>query len=354
MSKREFWDQVRQECAEVVARNPLAALDELRGECLLITGGTGFMGTWLAELVAYLNDDHAFNTSLILLSDQAHEFAARAPHLARRPDITLVEQDIRGVVELPAAINWIIHAAGSPDNRLHASDPLRTIHVIAHGTDGLLAAAARLPNLKQILNISSGLVYGSQPLEVEAIAEDYRGMSECNAITAAYAEAKRMGETLCAAYRSQHRLLIVNARPFAFIGPYQLLDRPWAINNFIRDSILGGPIRILGDGETVRSYMYPSDMAWWLLNILLHGTSGLSYNVGSPHAVTLNQLADRITRHFREPIRVVSRVAGGAHLRRTRFVPDVSLAQRTLGLSCQVDLDTALQRTIEWHQRVTA
>ncbi len=69
------------------------------------------------------------------------------------------------------------------------------------------------------------------------------------------------------------KLPVVTARPFAFIGPYQGLDKPWAVNNFLRDALLGVPIRILGDADTVRSYMYPSDMAFWLLAILAEGVA---------------------------------------------------------------------------------
>ena len=78
----------------------------------------------------------------------------------------------------------------------------------------------------------------------------------------------RYAEAEAAAWRSVAKLPVVTARPFAFIGPYQGLDKPWAVNNFLRDALLCVPIRILGDADTVRSYMYPSDMAFWLLAIL--------------------------------------------------------------------------------------
>ena len=347
--RSEDRDIIHKDCEQVTA-NSVDLLSALRGQCILITGGTGFVGTWLAELIAFLNDNHNFSTQLILLSGRANNYSAKAPHLAIRNDITLIERDIRSVVDIPDEVGWIIHAAGNPDNRLHASDPLRTIHVIVKGTDTILEAATRLPDLKKFLNISSGLVYGSQPWELEAIPETFMGNLDCDSISSAYAEAKRMGETLCAVYRNQHRLPIINARPFAFIGPYQLLDRPWAINNFIRDSLLGGPIRILGDGETVRSYMYPSDMAWWLLRILAQGTVGTSYNVGSPHGVTLQKLAEKIAGHLPVRPEILSRLSSDKSLRRSKFVPDVNLAKNTLDLCINVNLDLAIKRTIIWNR----
>jgi nucleoside-diphosphate-sugar epimerase len=347
--KQDLIDMIEEDC-ERVTTGVSDSLSTLKGQCILITGGTGFVGTWLAELVAFLNDTHNFNTKLILLSGRAYNFSAKAPHLAMRKDVSVVERDIRSLLDIPSDISWIIHAAANPDRRLHASDPLRTMDVITKGTDSILMAATRLPNLKKFINISSGLVYGSQPIEMETIPENFCGILDFTSISSAYAQAKRMGETLCAVYRNQHRLPIVNVRPFAFIGPYQLLDRPWAINNFIRDSLLGEQIRILGDGETVRSYMYPSDMAYWLLIILVNGRVGLSYNVGSPSGVTLRQLAEKIANHVPFKPKIISRSIEEYGLNHSKFVPDITLAQTTLNLSLKFDLDTAIKRTIGWNK----
>jgi nucleoside-diphosphate-sugar epimerase len=340
---------IREDC-ENATSGSIPMLKPLKGESILITGGTGFMGAWLTEMIAFLNDNYEFDTRVILLSSRARNFSAKEPHLALRQDVTLIEKDIRSVFEIPEEVGWIIHAAGNPDSRQHASDPLKTIGVIVNGTNTILECATRLPDLKKFLNISSGLVYGSQPWEMDAIPESFFGNLDCGSVSSAYPEAKRLGETLCAVYRNQHRLPIVNVRPFAFIGPYQLLDRPWAVNNFIRDSLLGGPIRILGDGETVRSYMYPSDMAFWILSILVNGAVGSSYNVGSPCGLTLQHLAEKIAICFSNRPKVISHISHDDKLRRNKFVPDVSLANNALGLSLKVDLDSAIRRTILWNQ----
>lgn len=339
---------IQKDCEEVTA-NSAPLLSKLKGECILITGGTGFMGTWLVEMATFLNDNYNFDTRLILLSERAQNFSAKAPHLAMRKDVELIERDVRNIVEIPDEITFIIHAASNPDNRIHASDPFKTMQVISKGTDAILNAAIRLPNLKKLLNISSGLIYGPQPLELDAIPENFRGGPDCGSVASVYAEAKRFAETLCSVYRSQYKMPIVTARPFAFIGPYQLLDKPWAVNNFIRDSLMGGPIRILGDPETVRSYLYPSDMAFWLLRILVDGTSGLAYNIGSPHGVTLQHLAEKIASNFPLQPKIIFHVAGDGFLHRSRLVPDVTLAQKDIGLTQKVSLNEAIKRTLLWH-----
>jgi len=348
--RQNLIDIIQEDCGRVT--KDVSALSALKGERILITGGTGFIGTWLTELVSFLNDNYDFQIKLILLSGRAYNFSAKAPHLAMRKDVTIIERDVRSILDIPNDVSWIIHAAANPDNRAHASDPLKVIDVIVKGTESVLMASTRLPNLQKILNISSGLVYGSQPLELESIPENFCGILDFTSISSVYAEAKRMSETLCTVYRNQHRIPIVNARPFAFIGPYQLLDRPWAINNFIRDSLLGGPIRILGDGETVRSYMYPSDMAFWILTILVQGKSGLNYNVGSSHSITLKQLAEKVTEHLPSKPKIVSHVSENGNLTHSKFVPNVNLVQQTLNLNITVDIDTSIKRTILWNHEL--
>lgn len=340
---------IQRDCSEIIVGN-VALLSDLKNQCLLITGGTGFMGTWLAEMVTFLNDNYNFNTKLILLAERSQDFIVKAPHLAMRKDIILLARGITSIVEIPEEVTMIIHAAATPDNRLHASEPLNTAQVIVNGTAALLAAASRLSNLKKMLNISSGLVYGSQPFNLDRIPENYSGSPDCSSVSSAYAEGKRFAETLCGIYRNQYKMPIVNVRPFAFIGPYQLLDRPWAINNFLHDSFLGGPIRILGDGETVRSYMYPSDMAFWLLRILLDGAVGTSYNVGSPFGITLRQLAQKIADNFSTSLEIPCSTLNSTHLKRSIFIPDITLAQETLGLKLVVDMDEAIKRTICWNK----
>lgn len=336
---------VRKHCAEAV-RHP-AMLEALRGTRVLVTGGTGFMGTWLAEMMCWLNDEHRFAIEIELLSSNAFEFRTRAPHLAERSDVRLIEQDVRDVGTLPDGVRLVVHAAGTPDNRVHASDPLRTIGTIASGTSAVMRAAANADSVDRILLVSSGLVYGPQPLELERIPETWVGGPQPDSIASVYAEAKRYAEAEAAAWRSQFKLPVVTARPFAFIGPYQGLDKPWAVNNFLRDALMDGPIRILGDEGTVRSYMYPSDMALWLLRILVAGVPGTAYNVGSPESITLGEVASRIASALPDSPEVRCRPVGTQRV--SRFVPDVSRALDELGLTLTVDLDEAIDRTLAWH-----
>ena len=342
-------EKIRADVAEVVKDN-VQLLAPLKGGKILITGGTGFVGTWLVETLAYLNDQFGYGVRMQLLAKHASQFKARVPHLGGRKDVALIDRDVKDIIEINDDVAYVIHAAANPDNRLHASDPLRVMGVISKGTESALAAASRISGLKKFMNISSGLVYGPQPLGLEALPEIFLGGPDCASIMSVYAESKRFAETLCTVHRNQYKMPVVTARPFAFIGPYQLLDKPWAVNNFINDALRGGPINIMGDEHTVRSYMYPSDMAFWLLRILAAGESGHAYNVGSPHGITLKELADKIASNFtpQPQVALASKAYKAQH--RSRFVPDVKAAETDLGLRLTVGIDEAIKNTLLWHK----
>lgn len=342
-------DLVRQDCSEVL-KSETSKLAPLRGETIFISGGTGFIGTWLAEALAYLNDEHQFNTQIFLYSRSTEKFKNAVPHLANRKDIQLINGDIRYLSEVPQETGWFIHAAANPDNRFHSSNPVETMSVIADGTLASLRAVERCSNFKTFLNLSSALVYGPQPLETANIPESAFNKTSCGTLGGVYSDAKRYAETLCAAFRSQSRIPVVTVRPFAFLGPYQSLDTPWAINNFISDALSGNTIRVLGDGQTVRSYMYASDLAYWLLRALTAGSSGTVYNVGSPESICLGDLASMIAGHVSPEPEIRLHSASHGNTPRSRMVPDISSIMKDLGLRISVSLSEAINRTIRWNR----
>lgn len=341
---------VRSNCQEVLI-DRVQVLSPLKSQVLTIVGGTGFVGTWLTELVTTLNDLHSFDTQVVLVARGVDHFKRMYPHLVNRRDVKLVKADARYTSEIPRETNWLIHAAANPDSRFHSTCPVETMTVIGGGTESVLRAVDRCSDFKMFLNLSSGLVYGSQPLDLERMPETYSGAPLLNSVSGVYAEAKRFSEMLCTSFRSQSRLPTTVVRPFAFIGPYQSLTSPWAINNFIYDSLSGKSIRVLGDGKTVRSYMYPSDMAFWLLRILTSAQSGTAYNLGSPEPIELGKLAEMIAEHFMPRADILFSVgSGGAVSHSSRFVPDVTAASEDFQLSVTVPLKLAIHRTIEWNR----
>ena len=138
---------------EAVLSGRTDLLQPLAGANIFITGGTGFLGTWLLELIAVLNAKHKFNTQVTVFSRSAPDFARRHKHLGGRKEFHFVEGDIRYLTELPHATDHILHAAALTDRRLFASNPTAVGEVNGMGAIRLLRAANRLEDLKKILRI---------------------------------------------------------------------------------------------------------------------------------------------------------------------------------------------------------
>jgi nucleoside-diphosphate-sugar epimerase len=349
--KKELND-IRADCKQSLA-GYIESLECLRNQTILITGGTGFIGKWLTEVVALLNDEYDFGIRLYLLARDIEQYRTEVPHLASLSYVNLIEQDIRNINTLPDDVRWIIHAAGSPDNRTHINNPLKTIETFYKGTQALLDACLRLPALNKFVHLSSNTVYGN-PLKflTSGIKETEMGVSESNTVNATYSEAKRMSETICAIYRNQQKLPIVIVRPFSFIGPYQGLEKPWAINNFIRDSILDGPIRILGNENTVRSYLYGSDAACWILMALANGKASSTYNIGGDQPLSLKELTGKITSNFTNKIDVLFKYSKVYSAHSSISIPDTSSIKQDLGVRQQIDFEIALIKTIDWYKKL--
>ncbi|MBI4855213.1 MAG: NAD-dependent epimerase/dehydratase family protein [Acetobacterium woodii] len=149
-------------------------------------------------------------------------------------------------------------------------------------------------DIEGFLFVSSGAVYRVQPPDLERIPEDYLGALDVTNIRSAYGEAKRYAEMLCTLYHQRHGLPMHIARPFTFVGPYQDLNSGFAITDFIRDGLQGGPLTIQGDGTTVRSYCYAADLTAMLWKILLQSSVGRVYNVGSDESISILELANKV------------------------------------------------------------
>lgn len=338
-----IYEDCKKSCTDV------SAFSDLKGTKILVTGGTGFMGKWIAEMVSYLNETQLLDIKLYLLSRDTEKFKKDVPHLYEKAFISLIEQDVRNLHDLPEDINFVIHAAGSPDNRDHVSQPLRTIETFYKGTNAVLDAATRLPALKKLIHISSHQVYGRNDAE-PLMEETFLGLIEPNHINHVYGKAKIAAETLCAIYRNQFRLPIITLRPFAFIGPYHDLEKPWAINNFIRDGILGSPIRIIGNGSTVRSYLYASDMAYWVLKTLTLGVVGETYNIGSNQPISLEELAKKIQQAINPSLEILSKSSKENYTNISKLVPDTNKITKALCVKECYIIEEAVNRTIVWNQ----
>jgi dTDP-glucose 4,6-dehydratase len=332
------------DCERSLAGAGVGGLDKLRGSTLFIAGGSGFVGLWISVLAAYLNDKHDFQLDVVSTARRRQRVVEQASFLLARPDFSFVQADIRQIAELPRDTGWIINAAGSPDSRQHATDPVGAMSVFSEGTERLLRTAEQLVKLKAVLHFSGSAVYdraqpASPPFREEAAALD---------ATAAYAEAKRFGEVLCAAFRTQARLPIVVTRPFTFVGPFQALDAPWAVNHFLHAALEGQPLKVQGAGDSVRTLLYGSDMAVMALHQMVGGKTGAVYNLGAVEALTLREIAELVVARAGRPLEVRYNTAG-KKLAASRLMPDMSKSQAEFKVTPAFSAAEAIRRTLQWH-----
>jgi dTDP-glucose 4,6-dehydratase len=320
----------------------------LRGESLFITGGTGFVGTWLVESFVWANDRLNLGARAVLLTRNPELFQAKAPHAAQHPSVQYLLG--RGDdFEFPEGkFPFVIHAATEKSFAPTPDEPTGTFEPDLRATRRVLDFA-RTHGTKRLLFTSSGAVYGKQPPELTHIPEEYAGAPSTVDANSAYAQAKRASEFLCCMYARQFGFTAVIARLFAFAGPYLPLNINFAIGNFIRDVLAGGPVRIGGDGTPYRSYLYAADLAIWLWTLLMRGESARPYNAGSADAVTIAQLAKLVVENTAPgtPIEIAQERVPGAPP--SRYVPSVNRAREELELEPTIPLEEAIRRMYAWN-----
>ena len=323
--------------------------DRLRGARLFITGGTGFFGSWLLESLAWVADRQKIPIEAVVLTRSPAAFALRKPHLAEHRVIRLHSGDIRNFTFPDGRFTHVIHGAfpsGSPPSSMSEISSL-----MLSGTERTLEFC-READVGSYLFISSGAVYGRQPDHLAEIPETYCATLESAHSRSAYGEAKYLAELTCCHRAGQTGLAVKIARCFAFVGPGLPLDAHFAIGNFLRDALHDGPIAVNGDGTAVRSYLYAADLAVWLWALLVRGESGRAYNVGSPHALSLAELADLIVREIAPDASVQIRQRLDPTKPVERYVPHVGRAAVEMQLIPRIPLAEALRRTAEWARRL--
>jgi nucleoside-diphosphate-sugar epimerase len=323
--------------------------EEVHGERIFLTGGTGFFGCWLLESFLYANERLRLDAKAVVLTRDRKAFARKAPHLESSAALEFCEGDVR-TFEFPSgSFSHVIHGATDADAKLQQEQPLMILDSVVEGTRRALELA-RQRGARKFLLTSSGAVYGRQPPELTHIPETYAGGPDLSDWRVGYSEGKRMAELLSILYQRTYGLEAKIARCFAFVGPHLPLDRAFGIGNFLRDAMAGGAIELKGDGTPYRSYLYAADLAIWLWTILFRGTPAKPYNVGSGDAVSMKEVAESVAGAFDSQPQIVIRGVAVPGKPAERYIPDVTLAQGDLGLKCEVALPDAIRRTVQWLQ----
>jgi dTDP-glucose 4,6-dehydratase len=324
-----------------------ASFEELRGARLFVTGGTGFVGRWLLESLAAADARLGLGVDVTVLTRDPDGFARRVPGVAGNRAFHLLAGDVRTFDFPEGAFTHVIHGAAESSTTLARDQPATMVDVLVRGT-GRVLDLARERGARRVLFVSSGAVYGRILPAVDHVPEAYPGGPDPTSPAAAYGEGKRLAELLCCLAARNGGPSVSIARCFAFVGPGLPLDAHFAIGNFLRDALAGGPIRVQGDGTPLRSYLHAADLAAWLWVVLLRGASGRAYNVGSQDSRSIREVAEVVARSAGIAGRIDVAFAPVAGVAPERYVPDTARAREELGLETWISFEDAVSSTLAW------
>jgi dTDP-glucose 4,6-dehydratase len=335
---------------EHIFQNTQDIWKSFKGKSIFLTGGTGFFGKWLLESFIHINEKLALNAKITTLTRDPESFLNEFPFYKEHSDtVKFVKGDILSYdFNLDEKFQFIIHAATAASDSLIKNNPLLMMDTITIGTRKVLDFAITQP-LEGFLFVSSGAVYGKQPSNVTHIKETDSFKIEINSSSSAYAEGKRIAELYCSIYSEKYNLPVKIARCFAFVGPYLPLDTHFAIGNFIKNVLREEDILIKGDGSTIRSYMYASDLMICLWSILEKGLQNEMYNVGSDESISIKELAKKIISI--SDVKVEIKILGLTikHENVDIYCPSISKLN-AMNLLNKINLSESIDKTIKFYQ----
>ena len=255
--------------------------EKIKNKTILVSGGTGFIGTAFIEIIKYRNQKYSQRTKVISLSRRGAESSEY---------LESMKSDVKKPVQYGGKIDYVIHLASNTHPKQYAEDPVGTIMTNICGCDNLLKLAVE--KKARFLLASSVEIYG-QGSEIP-MNEKYCGYIDCNLARSGYNEAKRTCEALTQSYRSAFGVDAVIARFARVFGADKKRDTK-AMSQFMDNAVLGQDIIMKSKGQQRYSYCYIADAVSGLFKVLLDGQNGEAYNISdNDEGMTLSEYAEYI------------------------------------------------------------
>jgi UDP-glucose 4-epimerase len=316
---------------------------------VLITGGAGFIGSYLSE--AYL----ARNDEVYAIDDLSTGSLDNIRHLLKNPLFHFVNDTILNreiMVELTGICDVVVHLAAAVGVRLIIDEPLKSIHTNIAGTEVVLELANKFR--KKTFLASSSEVYGrNSQIPLQEI--DIRIYGPTHLARWSYAATKAMDEFLALAYYRTKQLPIIIARFFNTVGPRQTGRYGMVIPRFVDQALRNEPITVYGNGTQTRNFTYVSDVVSGILGLVDEPRAvGEIFNIGGDEEISINDLAARIKSltNSASQIRHVSydEAYQEGFEDMERRVPDISKIRSLIGYENRHDLDSILNKVVEYER----
>lgn len=312
------------------------------GRKILITGGAGFIGSWLCDLFI------EFNSSVTCLDNFSSGSIENINSLINYKNFKIVRADVNSWSP-DEKFDVIVHCASIPSPEDYVSRPVEAILPNSIGLLSLLENCRK--NDSKLLFTSTSEVYGDA--KTVPTPEAYWGYVNPTGLRSCYDESKRFGEALCMAYFRQYGIDVRIARIFNSYGPRIDVNARYArvIPKFITQALKNEPITVHGDGRQTRSFTYITDTITALIKILVNNKAkGEVINIGNPQEVSILELANLIKKLVRSSSQIVfTNPRPDDPLRRC---PDITKAKQLLAWEPKVTLNEGLKYTLEWFRKV--
>ncbi len=320
---------------------------------VLITGGSGFIGSHLAE--GLLEEGH----EVTVLDNLSTGRLENIRHLESNPKFHIVVGDVLNeflVDKLVERTDWVFHLAAGVGVQLIVKDPLRSLMTNIRGSEIVLENVYRYH--KKVLITSTSEIYGKNTSD--ALKEDDdRILGSPLKTRWSYSTSKAVDEILAFVYWKEKKVPTVIVRLFNTVGPRQTGHYGMVIPRFVEQALKGQDITVYGTGEQSRCFLYVKDAVWGMTRLMENPEAvGNVFNLGNRHEITMNQLAEKIINLTESSSKIVHIPYDQAYEEgfedMQRRVPDITKAGKLVGFKPRMDLDDILRMVISEFRRQPA
>ena len=304
---------------------------------ILVTGGSGFLGSHLCERLLERGDN------VVCLDNFFTGRKENILHLMGNPRFELIRHDI--VEPITLEVDQIYNLACPASPVAYQYNPIKTIKTSTVGVVNVLGLAKRCK--ARVLHASTSEVYGDPTVHPQR--EDYWGNVNPIGPRSCYDEGKRVAESLCVNYHQEHQLEVRIIRIFNTYGPRMDPNDGRVISNFIMQALRGQPITIYGAGTQTRSFCYADDLIRGMMLMMDQDHEIGPVNIGNPGEYSMLQLAQEVLRAIPESKSTIQHVSLPQDDPKQRC-PDITKAKSLLGWSPEIDLRTGLVRTVAYYR----